>query len=184
MGNGGRSTRNYFGTIAKWIIYDRGDIRGRRLSARALAARSLASANILARTITRDDVISRLIHEPYNAPRENAETARNRRAHRKHPSKGPARQLNYGGEIRYEGSSRRFRDRYTRLRLRTNRSSFSSSLLSNTREITRLRNCIETAFKARKNLLHNPLLKSSYFVVIRGNRSYTCKCYKQKIFLI
>lgn len=47
---------------------------------------------------------------------------------REHPAKGPTRLLNYGGEIRYVGSLRRFRDHYTRLRLRMNRSSFSSSL--------------------------------------------------------
>lgn len=119
-------------------------------------------------------------------PRENAETTRDRRS-RKASFKGPdsaAKLRRNCGEIRCVGNLRRFRDRYMRLRLRMNRSSFSSFLpyaflfpflLSNPREITRLRNCIETAFKAQKDLLHNPLLKSSYFVVIRGNRSYTCK---------
>lgn len=47
-----------------------------------------------------------------------------------------------------------------------------SFLLSNPREITRLRNCIETAFKTQEDSipLRNPLLKSSYVVIFGKNQ--------------
>lgn len=145
-------------------------------------------ANFLARTIT-SGILSRVQRrlQRHVETRKRLEIA----APGKRPSKGtdsPARcKLRRNcGEIRYVyppgGLCGASSDRYTRLRLRMNRlfpiiprpTFLSSFLLSNPREITRLCNCVETAFKTQEDLLHNPLLKSSY-VVIFGRNQYVVR---------
>lgn len=169
-----------------WIIYVRGntyaDARAKLGDALPKLADVILPANFLARTIT-SGILSRVRDEP-STPRGNAETTPRSPLQESAHQRAPTRPLaaNYGEiaakfvmcilledfavpprplhalTITYESP----------LPHHSRPTSLSSFLLSNPREITRLHNCIETAFKMQEDS-RNPLLKSSYVVKLGRN---------------
>lgn len=177
------NVHSHFGSIADELFMSRGggkEMRGWETRLFLSSPRNLSRPQIFSRVQLPRAILSRCLSH-LNAPRENAETheiAGSWKAFIKGSDSSLQITAQNCGEIRYVGSLRCFRDRYMLtftyesflFFIITALSSFFPLLLSNPREITRLRNYIATALNARKDLLHNPLLKSSYCIVIFGNR--------------